>query len=202
VEGVEDPKAAGLLPVLLKLKDAGEAVLVLNEPNDEVVEVPVFPKEKVVDGVALLFDVLFPKLKEFEFPLLVLVLLLLPKLNCEGEFVEAVKLPKAFGVEVFALEVPNPVLGVANELKDVVPVFPKAVGVEVDVFPKEKADGAAAVVGLFPKENGEPEELFVEGVPNEDVAFEPNEKAVELVVEGAAFAWPKAVGVVEVPIFL
>jgi len=196
------PKAAGLA-VLLKLNE-GEAVFVVNEPNDEGVEVAEFPKEKV-EGAVLLLAVLFPKLKVlFEVPLL-LLLLLLPKLNCEGEFVGAEKLPKAFGVEVFVL-IPNPVVGVENEPKDVVPVFPKAEGVEVDVFPKEKADGVP-VIGLFPKENGDPVELFVEGVafPKEVVAFEPNEKDDEL-VEGVALVWPKADGVpkavVEVPSFL
>jgi len=133
-ELVVEPKAAGLLPVLLpKLKLEGEVVFELNVPNDEGVEVPVLAKEKE-EGAVLLFDVLFPKLNEFVDPvlLLLLLLLLLPKLNCEGEFVGALKFPKLFVVEVFVLEVPKPLEGVENDPKEVVPVFPKAEGVDVD----------------------------------------------------------------------
>jgi hypothetical protein len=126
---VLDPKAAGLLAVLPKLKEDGEVVVEENVPKPLVVfDVPVLPKEKV-DGVVFEFDVLFPKLNElFVDP--VLLLLVLPKLNCEGEFVGALKLPKV-EVEVFVLLFPNPVEGVAKFPKDV--VVPKVEFVEAAV---------------------------------------------------------------------
>jgi len=197
---VPDPKAAGLAALLPKLKVEGEAVVfVLKEPKPElgVVGVVVLPKEKEEEGAALVVAV-FPKLNEFEVP----VLLAPPKLNCEGEFVGALKEPNVVVFEVLALGVPNPVEGVENDPKDVVPVEPKAEGVEVDDWPKEKADGVVGL-GLAPKEKGE--EVVAEGVPKAVGVVEPNEKA-EDVVDGVVWpkaeGAPKAVGAVVVPTFL
>jgi len=123
-----DPKV-GLLAVLLlpKLKEEGE-VVEENVPKPLVVfDVPVFPKEKVL-GVELVFDVLFPKLKELVDPVLLLLLLLLPKLNCEGELVEP-KLPNV-EVKLFELLFPKPEVVEKFPKPDV--VVPKVEVVEVD----------------------------------------------------------------------
>jgi len=185
--GVEDPNVAGLFALLPKLK-----LLVEGEENVpkpvELFVVPEFPNEKeLVDPE--LFDVLFPKLKEFEFPVLLLLLfdVLFPKLKADGELEGALKFPK---VVVFELELlvlllllllPNPV---EKPPKEVVFVFPKAEGVEVDELPKEKVDGVL-VADLFPNEKGELEVVFVEVFPKVDVEVAPNEK-VE-VFEGVVF---------------
>jgi len=176
-----DPKAAGLLVLLLlpKLKEEGEA-FDENVPKPLVVfDVPAFPKEKLF-GVVLVFDVLFPKLNVFVDPVLLLLLLLLPKLNCEGEFVLAPKLPK-LEVEVFELLLfPNEV--VAKFPKPDV-VVPKVEVVEDEDWPKENAEGVP-VLGLAPKEKGEPEEVFVEVLPKVLVVEAPKEKGDD---EGAEF---------------
>lgn len=81
-------------------------------------------------AVFVLFDV-FPKLKLLLFAGAALVVL--AKLNCEGEALGAPKEPKVDGALEFG--VPKPVEGAPNEPKVVVPVelFPKADGVGVDV---------------------------------------------------------------------
>jgi hypothetical protein len=135
------------------------------------------PKEKEEGALLeLLFDV-FPKLNELELPEFPLLFVLLPKLNDEGEFVFP-KLPPKVVVEVFELGVPNPdVEGVEKDPNDVPPVVePNVEGVEVDDWPKEKAD-EVPVFDLFPKEKGE--ELVVEDEPKVLGVdeFPPKEKA-------------------------
>jgi hypothetical protein len=133
-----------------------------------------FPKEKE-EGVLLveLFDV-FPKLKEFEDPLL---FVLFPKLKEEGEFVFPPKEPPKVVVEFeLLLGVPN--VEVDGDEKDPNAdgvVLPNAEGVAVDDCPKEKADGAL-VFGLAPKEKGDELVLFVEFEPKEPVFDEPPPK--------------------------
>jgi len=109
------------------------------------------PKEKEEGAEFVeLFDV-FPKLKEFEDPLL---FVLFPKLNCEGELVFP-KLPKVVVVEFELFGVPNDEFeGVEKDPNDVPVVLPKVEGVEVDDCPKENADGVL-VFGLEPKEKGD-----------------------------------------------
>jgi len=134
---VEDPNEAGLFALLLlpKLKVEGEEAEE-NVPKPLVVlfEVPVFPNEKLEGADPLLFDVLFPKLNEFELPELLLFDVLFPKLKDEGELEGALKLPKVVVLELLLLLLlllfPNPVdEKLPNE---VVLVFPKVEGVEVD----------------------------------------------------------------------
>jgi len=91
----------------------------------------VFPNEKEEGAEFVELLEVFPKLKEFE---LALLLVLLPKLNCEGEFVFP-KLPPKVVVFAFELGVPNElVLGVEKDPNVVDPeVFPNtAEGVAVD----------------------------------------------------------------------
>lgn len=73
----------------------------------------------------------FPKLKEFE---LALLLALLPKLNCEGEFVLFPKLPPKVVVLAFELGVPNVEgVGVEKDPNVDAPVFvPNIEGAGVD----------------------------------------------------------------------
>jgi len=91
----------------------------------------VFPNEKEEEGAEFveLLEV-FPKLKEFE---LALLLVLLPKLNCEGEFVFP-KLPPKVVVLAFELGVPNvEVEGVEKDPNVDAPVFvPNIEGAGVD----------------------------------------------------------------------
>jgi hypothetical protein len=131
------------------------------------------PKEKEEGAEFVeLFDV-FPKLKEFEDPLL---FVLFPKLKDEGEFVFPPPKfpPKVVVFEFELLGVPNDEVGVEKD-PNVDAVFPpNAEGVEVDDCPKEKADGVL-VFGLVPKEKGE-ELLFVVFEPKLFVFDEPPPK--------------------------
>jgi hypothetical protein len=89
----------------------------------------VFPNEKEEGAEFVELLELFPKLKEFELALLVL----LPKLNCEGEFVFP-KLPPKVVVVAFELGVPKDEVGAVEKFPKVLaPAFPNTeVGVEVD----------------------------------------------------------------------
>jgi hypothetical protein len=111
------------------------------------------PKEKEEGAEFVeLFDV-FPKLKEFEDPLLLFVLF--PKLKDEGELVFPPKFPKVVVVEFELLGVPNDEVEGVEKDPNVDPVFaPNIEGVEVDDCPKEKADGVL-VFDFAPKEKGE-----------------------------------------------
>jgi hypothetical protein len=91
----------------------------------------VFPNEKEEGAEFVELLEVFPKLNElFE---LALLLVLLPKLNCAGEFVFP-KLPPKVVVLAFELGVPNELVGGVEKVVPNVlaPAFPNTEGVEVD----------------------------------------------------------------------